>query len=67
MLMQIPGVSANVAHCIMKKYGSIKNLLQVWEEDSTCLYDFQYVGKGDKFRSLNKTCIENIAHYLIEK
>ena len=77
MLTQIPGISANVAIAIMKKYGTIKNLIEVLQQqqqesnNSTENSPLKEIVIGDnegekKSRKLNKTNISNIYKYLLQ-
>lgn len=66
MLSQIPGVSANAAISIMKKFKCIANLIaDLQEEGAKCLEDVRVVGEKGNERRLNKTCISNIVAYLV--
>lgn len=66
MLSQIPGVSANAAISIMKKFKCIVNLIaDLQEEGAKCLEDVRVVGEKGNERRLNKTCISNIIAYLV--
>jgi len=66
MLSQIPGVSANAAISIMKKFKCIANLIADLQEDGAkCLEDVRVVGEKGNERRLNKTCISNIIAYLV--
>jgi len=67
MLSQIPGVSANAAIAIMKKFKHITHLIaDLQEEGEKCLEDIRVVGeKNGKERKLTKTCISNIVAFLI--
>lgn len=70
MLTQIPGVSANVAIAVMKKYGTIKNLmdaLKMTDGANDPLTEIVISEDGNKKpRKLNKTNIANIYKYLIQ-
>jgi len=67
MLSQIPGVSANAAIAIMKKFKHITHLISdLQEEGEKCLEDIRVVGeKNGKERKLTKTCISHIVAFLI--
>jgi ERCC4-type nuclease len=67
MLSQIPGVSANAAIAIMKKFKHITHLIaDLQEEGEKCLEDIRVVGeKNGKERKLTKTCISNIVAFLV--
>lgn len=64
MLSQIPKISANIAHEIMLKYKSIKNLLQCYTENNNLLEEFNYKNNKDQIKKLTKPAIENIKNYL---
>ena len=58
MLSQIPGISTNVAIAIMKKFGTIQNLIETLKKDTSTstLKDIVL----DKNKHLNKTHISNL-------
>tara|TARA_Y100000992_G_scaffold151665_1_gene101129 strand:- start:376 stop:1161 length:786 start_codon:yes stop_codon:yes gene_type:complete len=64
MLSQIPKISANIAHEIMLKYKSIKNLLYCYGENNNLLEEFNYKNNKDQIKKLTKPAIENIKTYL---
>jgi len=66
MLSQIPGVSSTSAIAIMKHFKYIVNLIaELQEVGSECLKEVTYLNvKGDS-KKLNKTCIANVAKYLL--
>ena len=66
MLTQIPGISANVAIAIMKKYGTIKNLIETLRETAIENSPLKEIVIGDSARKLNKTNIANIYKFLMQ-
>jgi len=66
MLTQIPGISANVAIAVMKKYGTIKNLIEVLHNSSKEDSPLKEIVIGDSARKLNKTNIANIYTFLMQ-
>ena len=65
MLCQIPGISAVSATAIMKKFSSIKDLLEKIGENEKCLEDIYYENSKGQKRKLNKNCIQNLRNFLI--
>ena len=53
MLMQIPGVSANVAQILSKNFKNMKNLINSLENNRNCLNDI-YINKRKLSRNNNK-------------
>ena len=66
MLTQIPGISANVAIAVMKKYGTIKNLIETLRETAIENSPLKEIVIGDSARKLNKTNIANIYTFLMQ-
>ena len=66
MLTQIPGISANVAISVMKKYGTIKNLIETLRETAIENSPLKEIVIGDSARKLNKTNIANIYTFLMQ-
>ena len=69
MLCQIPGISSKFAIAIMKKFGTIQNLLNEMgrkDPETDCFSDI-YVESGGKQRKINKTCGESIRSFLMPK
>ena len=64
MLSQIPAVSPAVAISVMKKYSTLKALMEALSENKNALDDVYIVDKNDKQRKISKTCIKNIYTYL---
>lgn len=67
MLAQIPGVSVNSAIAIMKKVGSISELITQLKENNQLLNTIMIEDAKGKPRKINKTCINNIYDFLIPK
>jgi len=65
ILSQIPGVSSVTSLAILKKYGSLFDLLDTLKKTPQCLDDFVYLTKKGTKRHLSKTCIENIIKFLL--
>tara|TARA_B100001287_G_C22647912_1_gene513700 strand:+ start:476 stop:1228 length:753 start_codon:yes stop_codon:yes gene_type:complete len=63
MLMQIPGVSINVAQIISNNFKSLKNLIENLENNPDCLYNLKYLSESN--RKFSKTTINNIKEYLL--
>lgn len=64
MLSQIPKISANIAHEIMLKYHTIKNILASYEENNNLFEEFTYTNSKNQEKKLTKPAIENIKSYL---
>jgi ERCC4-type nuclease len=67
MLCQIPGVSAVTAITIMKKFGTLPNLILSLQNDENCLKDISYTNSKDQVRKISKTSIQNIIKFLLKK
>lgn len=65
LLSQVPGVSKATAKIIMKKYGSIYELLQTLSKDPQCLHHLTMTTKSGKIRHISQTSITNIGSYLL--
>ena len=63
MLMQIPGVSINVAQIISNNFKNLKNLIENLENNPDCLYNLKYSSESN--RKFSKTTINNIKEYLL--
>lgn len=63
MLMQIPGISAVLAKAILSKFSSFSEFIMKVNTEPECLDGMTYESKG-KQRKINKSCLENIVHYL---
>ena len=64
ILSQIPGISTKTSSVLMKKYGSLFQLLKALEKDKHCLDKILYKTKNDQERRISKTSISNIIQYL---
>jgi crossover junction endonuclease MUS81 len=63
MLMQIPGISSTLAKAILSKFSSFSEFINKVNTEPGCLIGMTYESKG-KERKINKSCLENIIHYL---
>jgi ERCC4-type nuclease len=64
MLCQIPGISSITAIAVMKKVGTISNLITTIQNDETCLKDISTVNPKGQQRKISKTCVANIIKFL---
>lgn len=64
MLCQIPGISSVTALAVMKKVGTISNLVKMIQEDENCLKDISTVNPNGQQRKISKTCVANIIKFL---
>jgi ERCC4-type nuclease len=64
VLCQIPGISSVSAVAIMKKFGTIRNLIDVVSKDPNCMKDL-YTTSSAGNRKLGSNIITNIRKYLI--
>jgi len=64
ILSQIPSISSVSAIAIMKKFGTITNLIDAIRNDPTCLNDIVCETKG-KTRKIGKNVVENILKFLV--
>jgi len=64
MLCQIPKISGNIAHKIMTKYKTIKNIINSYQENNNILEEFTYENDKNQIKKLTKPAIENIKKYL---
>ena len=67
MLCQIPGISTITALAIMDKFKTFTELIKQLEINNDCLKDITYTNAKGQTRKINKTCITNIAKYLLKK
>jgi len=67
MLCQIPGISSTSALVIMKKFGTIDNLIIQLKLDPGILKDLSYTNEKGQNRKISKTVIENITKFLYHK
>ena len=66
VLSQIPGVSKNISKIIIKKFGSLKNLINEYEDKgSLLLKDIELEIKNGKKRKIGKVISNRIFDYLI--
>jgi ERCC4-type nuclease len=64
MLCQIPGISSVTALAVMKKVGTISNLVKMIQADENCLKDISTVNPNGQQRKISKTCVANIIKFL---
>ena len=64
ILSQIPSISTVSAIAIMKKFGTISNLIDSIRNDPNCLNDIVCETKG-KTRKIGKNVVENILKFLV--
>jgi len=64
VLCQIPGISSVSAVAIMKKFGTIRNLIEVVSKDPNCMKDL-YTTSSVGNRKLGSNITANIKKYLI--
>ena len=67
MLCQIPGISSTTALAIMKKFGTIDNLIIQLKLDPSILKDLSYTNEKGQTRKISKTILENITKFLYHK
>jgi hypothetical protein len=67
MLCQIPGISSTSALVIMKKFGTIDNLIIQLKLDPGILKDLSYTNEKGQTRKISKTILENIIKFLYHK
>lgn len=65
MLSNIPSVSSKSAITIMKKYKTVKNLIQELEKDPDILNNIKMENEKGQARKISKQCIENIKKFLL--
>ncbi len=65
ILSQIPGISATTSLAVMKKFGSLFNLLNKLKEDQHCMDGITYTTKKGQERRISKSSIRNIVMYLL--
>jgi ERCC4-type nuclease len=64
MLCQIPGISSVTALAVMKKTGTISNLIKMIQSDENCLKDISTINPNGQQRKISKTCVANIIKFL---
>jgi ERCC4-type nuclease len=67
MLCQIPGISSTTALVIMKKFGTIDNLIIQLKLDPGIMKDLSYTNEKGQTRKISKTILENIVKFLYHK
>ena len=67
MLCQIPGISSTTAIAIMKKFGTISNLIIELNNDPNVIKDLTYINEKGQTRKINKNVKENISKFLYHK
>ena len=65
ILSQIPGISSTTSLAIMKKFGSLYNLLNELKQDQHCLDEVVYITKKGQERRVSKSSIANVVQYLL--
>ena len=65
MLMQIPGVSANLAKILAKQFGGMVDLIATLQEDDNALSTIEIETKNGKKRKISKTAVQNIKTFLL--
>ena len=50
---------------VLKKYGSLYNLLKELDKNQCCLDNLKYESKSGEMRRISKTSIRNIVQYLL--
>jgi ERCC4-type nuclease len=65
ILSQIPGISSTTSMAVMKKFGSLYNLLMALDNNPKCLDGMTYETKNKENRRISKTSIRNIVQYLL--
>lgn len=65
ILSQIPGISSTTSLAIMKKFGSLYNLLNELKQDQHCLDEIVYITKKGQERRVSKSSIANVVQYLL--
>ena len=64
MLAQIPGISMSAAKSLMVEYKTIKNLLNMLENDPGCLDNLKIECKNG-LRKISKTAVNNLKDFLL--
>jgi ERCC4-type nuclease len=65
LLCQIPSINSITAEQIMKKYGTIRNLIETLVNDQNALQDFYMTTASGGRRKLSRAIIENIRSFLL--
>lgn len=66
MLLQIPGISAITANCLMSEFKTVKELIESLENNKNCLDNFKIKTKNSE-RKINKTVISNLKKFLLNE
>jgi hypothetical protein len=66
LLCQIPGISSTTAMAIMKNFNHFPHFMDELKKNPDCINDIQYEKNG-KFRKINKSSIENIRLFLLDR
>lgn len=67
MLCQIPGVSHIIATAILEKFNSLPELIDSLRKDENCIKNLTTTNSKGLTKKINKTCLENIAIFLLKK
>ena len=68
VLCQIPLVNHTYASIIMQKYdNSLVKLIEALQDNPHCLDNLTYTTNTNKVRKISKTCLQNIAKFLLQK
>lgn len=65
ILCQIPGISSVSAVAIMKKFGSIRNLINEVTKDSSCMNDI-HTSSTSGTRKIGRNVVTNIRKFLVD-
>ena len=65
MLCNIPGVSCKTAAAIVKKYPTLRTLMEALKGSGDCLADIQTESESGQLRKLSKKCIQTIYNFLM--
>ena len=67
ILCQLPGISSVTALAIVKRFGSIAQLIAEGKKDPACLHSLSYVTEKGVTRKISKTCVQHLLDFLINK
>jgi crossover junction endonuclease MUS81 len=65
VLCQIPSVNSVTASAISREYKNLSELINSLKENQNCLESIKYKTNKGQERKISKTCIKNIANFLI--
>lgn len=65
MLCNIPGVSCKTAAAIVKKYPTLRTLIESLKGSGDCLDNIQTESESGQLRKLSKKCIQTIYNFLM--